>query len=63
MNEHIVMNAYLSLVFSFSQAPRSEVVLVISRCKSDATVESVGPPQSVDQVTSAKNGNNRHRLN
>lgn len=34
------------------------MVLVISRCKSDAAaVEATGQPQPVDQATSAKNGN------
>uniref|UniRef100_A0A2H8TEN1 Pro-interleukin-16 n=2 Tax=Melanaphis sacchari TaxID=742174 RepID=A0A2H8TEN1_9HEMI len=37
------------------KAPRSEVVLVISRCKSDTTTESVGLLQSADLTTSAKN--------
>ncbi|XP_060852961.1 putative Polycomb group protein ASXL3 [Rhopalosiphum padi] len=37
------------------KAPRSEVVLVISRCKSDTTTESIGPLQSSDIMTSAKN--------
>lgn len=39
------------------QAPRSEVVLVISRCKSDTTVESIEIlPQTIDQTNSGKNG-------
>ncbi|XP_008187574.1 uncharacterized protein LOC100166850 [Acyrthosiphon pisum] len=37
------------------KAPRSEVVLVISRCKSDMINESVGLHQSADLLTSTKN--------
>lgn len=57
------INSYY-FIFFCTQAPRSEVVLVISRCKSDAALaETVGPAQSAaaDPVTTVKNGNNRQQ--